>query len=76
MDEGSRLQGVVGPLVTEIVPGPLVQVLIDERGKLIQSRLIAFTPVHQQPGYIERHSVCIVAQDFDRFLITELSNTR
>jgi len=54
VNEGRRLQGVVGPLVPKLARGNAVELRIDEWQQLIEGSPVASTPVAEQRRDVAR----------------------
>ena len=48
MNQGSRLQRVVGSFVSQVVARSLMELIVDQRSELIERGPVPFNPLHQQ----------------------------
>jgi hypothetical protein len=55
VDEGRRLEGVIAPLAGEMGSGHPVQLVVDERQELVQSRGISSPPIEEELAYTIVH---------------------
>ena len=52
IDQRRGLQSVAGAFAAHVTAGELSQLGVDQRQQLIERRLVAVAPIHQQLGYI------------------------